>query len=105
MLVGRVILAILVGIHWFLPFTPVNQREEARIIVASLVLGAAFLALWVWSHRRPARAFATATGLLGLVIAVSAITQASPLLEGVVVKTLFLSGLCWAAATGRSRRS
>ena len=110
MLVGRSILAILVGIHWILPFTPANQHEETRIIVASLILGAAFLSLWVWSYRRPARAFATSTGLLGLVIAVSSITEASPLAEGAVVKALFLSGLCLAAALawfgrqGKSKR-
>ena len=59
----------------------------------------------VWSLRQAARAFAAAAVLLTLVIAVSATTGASPLLEGVVVKLAFLTGLCWAAATAKRIRS
>ena len=99
MLIGRIVLMLLVGIHWVLPFTPVNPHEEARIIVASVFLGAAFLTLLVWSYRNPRRAFAAAVGLLALVIAVSAATGASPLLEGAVVKLVFLAGLGWSASS------
>ena len=88
-----------------MPFTPVNPHEETRIIVASLILGAAFLTLLLWSRRTPARAFAVAAGLLALVIAVSAATGASPLLEGAVVKLVFLMGLGWAAVTAQRRHS
>ncbi len=95
---------LLVGIHWVLPFTPVNPHEETRIIVASVILGAAFLTLLLWSHRNPRLAFATSAGLLSLVIVVSAVTGASPLLEGAVVKLLFLAGLTW-SATRRLRSS
>ena len=91
--VGRAVLMLLVGIHWVLPFTPVNPHEEARILVASVILGAAFLALMLWSYRNPRRAFAAAAALLALVIAVGATTGASPLLEGAVVKVLLLAGL------------
>jgi uncharacterized membrane protein YjjP (DUF1212 family) len=93
-----------VGIHWILPFTPVNQHDETRIIVASLVLGAAFLVLSLGSYRNAASSFAVATGLLVLVIAVSAATGASPLREGAVVKALFVGVLAWATATVRWAR-
>ena len=102
-MVGRAVLTLLVGIHWVLPFTPVNPHDETRILVASLILGAAFLTLLLWSRRDPARAFAVAAGLLALVVAVSATTGASPLLEGAVVKLAFVIGLGWAAVTAQRR--
>ena len=37
MRVARGVLYVLVGIHWVLPFTPVNPHEETRIVVASLL--------------------------------------------------------------------
>ena len=98
-MIGRAILTLLVGIHWILPFTPVNPHEKPRIIIASLILGTVFLTLLLRSRRQPARAFAVAAGLLALVIAVSAATGASPLAEGAVVKVLFVGGLGWAART------
>ena len=101
---GRAVLFTLVGIHWILPFTPANQHDETRIIVASIVLGAAFLVLGLRSYRKPASSFAVATGLLVLVVAVSAATGASPLREGAVVKVLFVGVLAGVTATGRWAR-
>ena len=101
--IGRAVLFTLVGIHWILPFTPVNPHDETRIIVASFVLGATFLALVVWSYTATVWPFVSGSALLAVVIAVSATTGASPLREGAVVKVLFLSGLCWAVARARVR--
>ncbi len=101
--VGRVVLFLLVGIHWILPFTPANPHEEVRIVVASLVLGAAFLTLGLRSYRHATRSFTLAGALLTLVITVSALTGASPLGEGAVVKVLFLSGLGWGAFRAAKR--
>ena len=101
--IGRAVLFTLVGIHWILPFTPVNPHDEMRIIVASFVLGATFLALVVWSYTATVWPFVLGSALLAVVIAVSATTGASPLREGAVVKVLFLSGLCWAVARARVR--
>ena len=50
------------------------------------------------------RAFAVAAGLLALVIAVGAVTGASPRLEGAVVKPAFLTGLGWASSTSTAPR-
>ena len=94
-----------------LPFTPVNPHDEMRIIVASFVLGATFLALVVWSYTATVWPFVLGSALLAVVIAVSATTDASPLGEGAVVNAfvaihnpvLFLSGLCWAVARARVR--
>ena len=44
-----------------------------------------------------------AGALLTVVIAASALTLASPLREGIVVKVLFLSGLAWAAFRAAQR--
>lgn len=104
MRIGRAILFILVGIHWILPFTPVNQHDETRIIVVSLVLGAAFLTLGLRSYREPLSSFALGGGLLALVIVVSAATGASPWQEGAVIKVFFVSGFVWAvSSTGWAR--
>ena len=86
MAVGRLVLALLVAIHWVLPYTPVNRHEETRILVASLAIGAAFLALRVGSFRHPLASFWIATSLLALVVVVSAISGASPIREGAAVK-------------------
>ena len=66
-------------------FTSVNPHDQTRIVVASLFLGAAFLTLAVRSYAHPKGSFAMAGALLAVVIAISAVTQASPLLEGAVV--------------------
>ena len=47
------------------------------------------------SYRHATRSFALAGALLTGVITVSALTGASPVGEGAVVKVLFLSGLGW----------
>ena len=96
MALGRLVLALLVAIHWALPFTPVNPHEEPRILAASLILGAAFLSLGVRSFKHPMPSFSIATGLLASIVAVSVLTGASPMPEGAVVKVLFLAGLGWA---------
>ena len=103
MSIGRVVLFLLVGIHWILPFTPVNPHEEARIVIASVVLGAAFLTLSLRSYRHPTRSFALAGALVTVVITVSALTGASPVREGAVVKGVFLSGLAWGAFRAATR--
>ena len=95
MLIGRTVLVLLVGIHWVLPFTPVNPHEETRILIAGILIGPAFFLLTVRSYIRTAQSFAAAAGLLALVIGVSATTGASPPLEGAGVKLLFLAGLGW----------
>ena len=100
MSIGRVVLFLLVGIHWILPFTPVNPHEELRIVIASLVLGAAFLTLALRSYRQPIGSFTLAGALLTVVIAVSALTGASPVRKGAVVKVLFLLGLGWGDVQG-----
>ena len=101
--VGRVVLFLLVVIHWILPFTPVNPHEEGRIVIASLVLGAAFLTLALRSYRHATGSFTLAGVLLTIVIAVSALTGASPVGEGAAVKVLFLSGLGWGAFRAAKR--
>ena len=103
MRIGRVVLFLLVGIPWTLPFTPVNPHEEMRIVIASLVLGAAFLTLALRSYRQPLGSFMLAGALLTVVIAVSALTGASPVREGIAVKALFLSGLGWGAFRAAER--
>ena len=95
MVIGRIVLFLLVGIHWILPFTPVNPHDELRIVVASLVLGASFLVLALRSFTQPIGSFALGGALLTVVIMVSALTGASPVGEGAVVKVLMLSGLGW----------
>lgn len=50
------------------------------------------------------RPWLVVTGLLVLVVAVSAATGASPLREGAVVKALFVGALAWATATGQWAR-
>ena len=96
-------LFLVVCIHWILPFTPVNPHRELRIVVASLVLGGLFLALALRSYRQPRGSFARAAALLTGVITVSALTGASPVGEGAVVKVLFLSGLVWEACRAVQR--
>ena len=95
MSIGRVVLLLLVGIHWILPFTPANPHEEMRIVIASLVLGAAFLTLALQSYSHATRSFVLTGALLTVVITVGALTGASHVVEGAGVKVLFLSGLGW----------
>ena len=86
MSIGRVVLFLLVGIHWILPFTPADPHEKVRIVVASLVLGGAFLTLGLRSYRHATMSFTLAGALLTVAITVSALTGASPLGEGAVVR-------------------
>ena len=62
MLIGRTVLSALVAIHWILPFTPANPHEAARIVFASLILGAAFLTLFVKTYSKPTQAFPLGRG-------------------------------------------
>ena len=87
---ARGVLFLLVFIHWILPFTPVNENPEARIIVASIILGASFLWIGIKSVARPGRYFAIGLILLLAVYAISDLSGASPLAEGIVVKVLFV---------------
>lgn len=92
---ARVVLFTLVGIHFVLPFTPVNRHEEQRIILASLILGVTFSILGVVSFKKPFPAFAISLVVLLAVYGVSAMTGASPLREGIIVKILFATGLVY----------
>jgi len=87
---ARGVLFLLVFIHWILPFTPVNQNPEARIVVASIILGASFLFIGIKSVARPGRYFAIGLILLLAVYVISDLSGASPLAEGIVVKVLFV---------------
>ena len=90
---GRLVLASLVGIHFVLPFTPVNQHPEVRILVGSLILGCLFAVLAWRSLSAPRPAFLGALLLLGIVYVVSATTGASPIDEGWPIKLVFAAGL------------
>ncbi len=87
---ARGVLFLLVFIHWILPFTPVNQNPEARIVVASIILGASFLFIGIKSIARPGRYFAIGLILLLAIYVISDLSGASPLAEGIVVKVLFV---------------
>lgn len=87
---ARGVLFLLVFIHWVLPFTPANQHSELRIIFASAILGTAFLAIAIKSIRQPGRYFTAGLLLLLIVYAISALSGASPLKEGLVIKVLFV---------------
>jgi len=87
---ARGVLFLLVFIHWILPFTPVNQNPEARIVIASIILGASFLFIGIKSVARPSRYFAIGLILLLAVYVISDLSGASPLAEGIVVKVLFV---------------
>ena len=92
----------LVGIHLILPFTPVNTHPETRILVASLILGVLFLTLVIASYRKPQSSFVTALVVLLIVYAVSAISGASPIAEGLAIKVLFVAGLVYGVMGARS---
>ena len=102
---ARTVLLILVAIHLVLPFTPINTHPELRIKVASLILGASFLLLGLASFRRPFFAFVAALTLLLVVYIVSAVSGASPVLEGLPVKIIFVAGLAYGLITSRGRAS
>lgn len=87
---ARGVLFLLVLIHWILPFTPANQHSELRVVVASIFLGAAFLWIGIKSISQPGRYFAIGLILLLAVYAISALSGASPIDEGLVVKVIFV---------------
>jgi hypothetical protein len=87
---ARGVLFLLVFIHWILPFTPVNQHSEPRVIVASIILGAAFLLIGIKSISQPVRYFTIGLVLLLIVYAISSLSGASPIAEGLAVKVLFV---------------
>jgi hypothetical protein len=87
--IARAVLFTLVLIHFVLPFTPVNSHPEPIILIGSSVLGFAFLAVAVKSMRSPKAFLSVGLGLLLVVYVVSAITGASPLAEGFLVKVVF----------------
>lgn len=93
---GRVTLVTLILIHGVLPFTPVNQHPERRIIVASLVLAVVFALLACRSLSAPRPSFAVGLGVLLFVYLVSALTGASPMAEGWPIKLVFAVALLWA---------
>jgi len=86
---AQVVLYLLVVIHWVLPFTPVNQHPEPHIKIAALGIGAIFLMFAQLSYRRPRQSFAGGLVFLLTLYTVSAVTGASPITEGLVVKLLF----------------
>ncbi|WDE07872.1 hypothetical protein SG34_013875 [Thalassomonas viridans] len=86
---AQVVLYLLVVIHWVLPFTPVNQHPEPHIKIAALGVGAIFLLFAQLSYTRPRQSFAGGLIFLVILYIVSAVTGASPITEGLVVKLLF----------------
>ena len=100
---GRAVCITLVAIHFVLPFTPVNPHDEARIIVASLVLGISFSGLGILSFRKPFLAFCVALAILLMVYLISALSGASPIQEGIPVKIVFVAGLGLAIHGARDR--
>ncbi|WDE01505.1 hypothetical protein [Thalassomonas actiniarum] len=86
---AQVVLYLLVVIHWLLPFTPVNQHPEPHIKIAALGIGAIFLMFAQLSYSRPRQSFAGGLIFLLILYIVSAVTGASPITEGLVVKLLF----------------
>ena len=80
----------MVFIHWILPFTPVNQNPETQIIIASIILGGSFLWIGIKSLARPGRYFTIGLILLLAIYAISDLSGASPIAEGIVVKVLFV---------------
>jgi len=98
---ARAVLFLLVAIHFVLPFTPANTHPERRILVASMILGAIFLACVITSYRRPFASFAAALSVLLLVYVISAVSGTSPIAEGLVVKIVFAAGLIYGLASAR----
>ena len=90
---ARGVLYTLVFIHFVLPFTPVNQHEETRILFASVILGILFLSLARVSYRYPRAAFSAGLIFLLFIYALSHATGASPIAEGWPVKLVFAAGL------------
>jgi len=90
---ARGVLCLLVFIHFVLPFTPINQHDETRIVVASLILGTFFLGTVLWSFKLPKAAFTLSLAVLLFVYGLSHVTAASPISEGWPVKIFFAAGL------------
>lgn len=86
---ARGVLFLLVFIHWILPFTPANRHSSSRITIASLILGALFLGIGIKSISYPSRYFTIGLVLLLTVYVISALSGASPIAEGLIVKILF----------------
>ena len=99
---ARATLLTLASVHFVLPFTRVNEHPDPRIKIASVVLGIAFASLLALSFKRPHRSFLVAFVLLLAVYIVSAVTGASPLEEGAIVKLVFALALAFAVVTTRA---
>ena len=101
---ARGVLFLLVLIHWVLPFTPLNQHAELTIVVGSLFIGGAFLFFGLRSLRSPFTNLLGGLVLLLIAYGVSAITGASPLSEGTVVKIIFAAVLLMGVFSSRQKR-
>ena len=97
---GRLVLFTLAAVHFVLPFTPLNPYPGARIVIASLLLGTAFLTLAISSYREPPRAFWGGFALLAIVIVVSSWTGVSPAEEAWPLKLALLLGLSFGGVSG-----
>lgn len=86
---ARGVLFLLVLIHLILPFTAVNPHPEIRIKIASIILAVLFLTVGIRSLRKPNSSFKSGLALLLIVYSLSAVTGASPLGEGLIVKIVF----------------
>ena len=98
---ARSVLFVLVFIHWILPFTLVNQNPETQIIIGSIILGGSFLWIGIKSLARPSRYFTIGLILLLAVYAISDLSGASPLAEGIVVKVIFVLFLIFGILSAR----
>ena len=96
---ARIVLFLLVAIHGVLPFTPVNVHPGRRIVVASVILGGAFLYLAISSWAHAARSFWGGFALLAFVVVLSSVTGTSPVEDGWALKLGFLLVLAFGALT------
>ena len=94
-LTARAVIFILVFIHLILPYTPVNRHEGIQIPIGAGVIGVWFLVLALKSYRYPRKYFIFALAFFWGVTLLAAVTRASPIMEGIVIKLLFSFGLLW----------
>ena len=97
--VPRIAIAVLTLLHLVGPFTPINRSDSGQIVVGAMIIGAGFAGLFVWSFVKPRAASRAALGLFIGVVALSAVTGASPVLEGLPVKVALAAALLFGSLT------
>ena len=103
-LLPRVAIAVLTLLHLVGPYTPINNSDASQIVIGAMIIGAGFVGLFLWSFFRPRRAALFALALFVAVVAISAATDASPLLEGLPVKILLAAMLAVGSVYADSTR-